>query len=110
MLPSGRLQNTRILTILVQVKEDIMVICFFINLRCPEKGRVAKLFIGSTLLSRDSHEQYGGQHHGEILIRTGSSTLSTGLIKLNKKGVKVRFFGQRYGLYNQRKRKESWNH
>ena len=58
----------------------------------PKKVRVAKLFIGSTLLSRDPHEQFGGQHHGEILFRTGSSTLSAGLIKLNKKRSKGKIF------------------
>ena len=54
----------------------------------PKKGRVAKLFIGSIRLGRDPHEERAGQYHGEIYFRTGLNTLSSGLIKLNKKRSK----------------------
>ena len=57
-----------------------------------KKGRVAKLFIGSIRLGRDPHEERAGQYHGEIYFRTGLNTLSSGLIKLNKKRNKLKSY------------------
>ena len=58
----------------------------------PKKGRAAKLFIGSIRLGSHPHEEYGGQHHGEILFRTGLNKLSAGLVKLNKKKTKGKIY------------------
>ena len=61
----------------------------------PKNVRIAKLAIGSISLNSAPHEQYGGEHHGELNFRLGANKLSAGLIKLNKKKTKGKIFWDR---------------